>query len=156
MITDVSIMLQALWLGNPKAFNEVIGFQVETFYTSGKDTILWEKPVMLGRTKKINTDKLMKLCFSKVKSIQNTAKVITFESFCRLSGLRFNTKADLKLLFFETARSANVVHEGAIYEYLADRFIKDINLAKNIAEKKMISDVVYLKLITDSLIVAEE
>ena len=156
MTTDVSIMIQALWLGNPRVFNEVVGFQVETFYESGKDTILWEKPVMLGRTKKIKTEELLKSCFSKIKDIQNDAKVITFETFYRLSAINSDSKVHLELLFFEIAKSANIEHKGMIYEYLVDEFIEDIGLAKNAAEMKKIANEIYLKLITDDSIISEE
>jgi len=143
---DMKMMIQSLRLGNPKVFDRVVGFQVETFYESGKNTILWEKPAMLGRTKTINTDKLMKLCFVEMQKIQDANKIMTFESFSRLAILVFDTKADLEILFYEMANSANVKHDGMIYEYLVDGFIEYIGLCNGEEDEKEVLLSTYKKL----------
>lgn len=145
-------LIQSLHLANPEAFNNIVGFQVETFYTSGQDTILWERPAILGKTKKIKTDKLMKQCFSKIQDLQLIENVIPYSSFYALCIKNINNHNNLEILFYEVSKSAHIHHGSVIYEYLVDSFIEDINNAIETYEKQEVYKSMYIRLIHDDLV----
>jgi len=150
MTPDNSI--QALRLANPKAFNDIIGFQVETFYTSGLETILWERPAILGKTKKIKTDKLMKQCFSKIQDIQMVENVISYGSFHNLCTKYINESNHLETLFYEVSKSACVNHKSVIYEYLVASFIEDFDNAIEVYEEQEVYKSMYERLTHDDAV----
>ena len=65
--------IDALHYANPKVLDELVGFTVETYYEQdNKFTCFWERDGfgMIGKTKKLSTEKITKKCLERINEIQ--------------------------------------------------------------------------------------
>jgi len=69
--------IEALHYVNPKVLDELVGFEVDIYYTkNNKFTCFWEKDGfgMVGKSKDLSTEKITKKCLDKIQEIQNERK----------------------------------------------------------------------------------